>query len=1113
MPMKAFHLFRRSFQIPAARGCLAIALASFAFAQQAPTPSAATLATYDKNKNGVLDPEELAAMSAADKRAIPIEKNTRTNPANLSDEVLQLSPFEVVAETKGYFTANTMSGTRLNSKLEDLGAAISVVTKQQMEDLGLLDVNDIFNYESGTEGTGNFTDFSFNSAGMPMDNVQTNPQSANRIRGVGAANTTFGNFETSGRTPLDPSNIDGVEISRGPNSSIFGVGSPAGTVNSVPASAHLRKNSSTVVARADTQDGWRTSLDMNRVLKADVLAVRLSVVRQHDGFALKPSGVATDRLNAMVKFRPFKKTTLSGSYSYYRAQGNRPNSLAPRDGISGWLSVGAPTWDPITQTAKINGSPLASSSNLFTTQIGTILGYIDQAGLGYVGQARGSPGNTPFTQNQNVRLVTPVVDPSGYLATQPLFQKYPVLANRAIYDWSSINVGAMNRFEDKTQTLSVVLDQSLLQTHRQSLDVQLGLFRENADRLARNLLGSLSPGATFSSTVTIDVNERLLDGTPNPYFRRPFVQLDRPQTNQQPLDRDTYRAQLAYRLDLRRETNPLRWLGLHQVSGYGEYKNVEARQYTFRDAIVSNHAWTDTTSNRADTSSYILYPRFYIGDSVGNNVDYGSTAYNPGTYPLRWGNTVTPQFTSEPIQIGSTISSASGNGTGGLNNNRTILKSQGAIVQSFLLKDHLVTTFGLREDRSYNRLGASPQFINSITMDEASFNAWAPGDWTLGKGKTTTAGAVLKPFRWLNLTVNKSASFVPSSVGFDLFNHVLPDPTGAGRDYGFSLNLLENKLVVRVNRYQTVQINSRNGDSSNIAQRVRRLDYMGATGALYNLQRQAIAWITETAQAQGRTLTPEQLNQQVAATMGLPPDLVANPPNRPWAVDDLTARGTEIEVNYNPSNFWTMKANITEQESINAGLSSFVTQWIDDRQAVWTKIIDPRNNRPWYTQDYGGGSAQSYFTSNVLNPLQIAQAMQGKSRPQIRKYRANFITSYRLAGLTDQRLLKRFTVGGSARWEDKGAIGFRGVQQAPAIITTLDPNNPIWDKAHTYFDAFAAYRTKLFSDKVGLTLQLNARNVTEGGRLRPVAVEADGRVIAYRIIDPRLFILTATFSL
>jgi outer membrane receptor protein involved in Fe transport len=1034
-----------------------------------------------------------------------------------AEEVVRLSPFEVVAETKGYFSANTVSGTRLNSKLEDIGASISVVTKQQMEDLGLLDVNDVFSYESNTEGTGNFTDFSFNSSGMPMDNVQSNPQGANRVRGLGAANTNFGTFETSGRTPLDPINIDGVEISRGPNSSIFGVGSPAGAINSVPASANLRTSSSTVTARADSFSGWRTSLDLNRVLKRDVLAARISAVRQRDGFALKPAGVATERLNGMFRFRPWRNTTITGSYSYYHASGNRPNSLAPRDGISGWINAGAPTWDPLTGTVKINGNVVgtyagSTNSPLFTTQIGTVLGYIDQSGLSLLGQARGSAGTTPLTQAQTQRLVTPVVDPTGFLATQPLFQKYPVLANKAIYDWSRFNLAAMNRFEDKTQTSSVMIEQSFLRTARQSLDGQLGLFRENTDRFSRNLLGSLSPSAGFASTLTIDVNERLLDGSRNPYFLRPFVQLDRPYIYKQPLDRDTYRAQLAYRLDLRRESSAWRWLGLQQVSAYGEYKNIEDRQYMYRDAIVSSHAWSDATTNRANSSTYVVYPRFYVGDATGNNVDYGPTAYENGAYSLRWGNAATQQFVNEQVRVGTSIAS-DGSATGGIKNSRTILKSEGAVLQSFLLRDRLITTFGLRRDRSYSRLGGTPTYLDPVTIDEASFNSWAGGDWTARQGRTTTAGVVLKPLPWFNLTANKSSSFQPSAVGFDLYKHILPDPSGAGQDYGFWLNLLDQRLVIRVNRYTTTQINSRNGDSSNIAQRVRRLDYIGATGSNYNLQRQATAWLTDAAAAKGQTLTADQLLDQLATTMGLPKDLISAPPDRPYALDDVTARGTEVEVFYNPTNFWTLKLNATQQESINSGLSAGVTDWINDRLAVWTKIVDPRSKQLWYTTDYGGGSAQAYFTSNVLSPLQIAQAMQGKSRPQVRQYRANAMTSYRLAGITDHPLLKRLTVGGALRWEDRGAIGFRGVQQLPAVITTLDANQPIWDRAHTYCDAFITYRTKIFADKVGFSLQLNARNVTEGGRLQPISAEADGRINAFRIVDPRLFILTATFNL
>lgn len=37
-------------------------------------------------------------------------------------------------------------------------------------------------------------------------------------------------------------------------------------------------------------------------------------------------------------------------------------------------------------------------------------------------------------------------------------------------------------------------------------------------------------------------------------------------------------------------------------------------------------------------------------------------------------------------------------------------------------------------------------------------------------------------------------------------------------------------------------------------------------------------------------------------------------------------------------------------------------------------------------------------------------------------------------------------VGGAVRWEDHGAIGYYGVQKLPAVITDLDPKNPIYDR-------------------------------------------------------------------
>ena len=52
-----------------------------------------------------------------------------------------------------------------------------------------------------------------------------------------------------------------------------------------------------------------------------------------------------------------------------------------------------------------------------------------------------------------------------------------------------------------------------------------------------------------------------------------------------------------------------------------------------------------------------------------------------------------------------------------------------------------------------------------------------------------------------------------------------------------------------------------------------------------------------------------------------------------------------------------------------------------------------------------------------------------------------------------------------------------------------------------------------FSDKVTANIQHNVRNVTENGRLQAISARPDGVSTAFRIIDPRLFILSVSFDL
>src|SRR5690606_11983938 len=139
---------------------------------------------------------------------------------------------------------------------------------------------------------------------------------------------------------------------------------------------------------------------------------------------------------------------------------------------------------------------------------------------------------------------------------------------RALYDWNSLNLNPGNRADDDSAITTVLLDQTRLDTPRHKLAAQLGWFRETNDRLTKNVNNLARAG----SILEVDVNERRLDGSPNPNFLRPFIASGRPSLLESGVDRNTYRVQLLYQIDRREDKNWLRWIGLHQLSAYGEYK-------------------------------------------------------------------------------------------------------------------------------------------------------------------------------------------------------------------------------------------------------------------------------------------------------------------------------------------------------------------------------------------------------------------------------------------------------------------------------------------------------------------------------------------------------------
>jgi hypothetical protein len=477
---------------------------------------------------------------------------------------------------------------------------------------------------------------------------------------------------------------------------------------------------------------------------------------------------------------------------------------------------------------------------------------------------------------------------------------------------------------------------------------------------------------------------------------------------------------------------------------------------------------------------------------------------------------------------------------------REELRTVSLTAQSYFLKDRLVTTVGWRRDKRRTRT-SSPAAIDPATglVTYAPYATW--GVWTedatgpLGeatkasqRGDTKTYGAVAKPLSWLNLFYNRSDSFYPQVVRYAMdLKGVIPNAKGLGKDYGLSFSALQGKLHVKINRYETKELGSRAGEVGTIGNRTFRLEGRPENNGVRDANG-FYPWALDLANSrfafQGITPTAAQSNAAAARIMGVTDEwmavFLAAGPGQPQTngLSDVVSTGYEVEVTYNPTRNWRLKFTGAQQRAIDAAIGPEQFNYWQQRLPIWTAARgdsvrgngDGRGAPYWTTVPVlGGDTPETAYYNGLISPYLFAVANVGKPRTQVREYRFNAVTNY---SFTEGRL-KNFNVGGAVRWEDKASIGFYGAAPSTlpgsfrGVILELDPKRPIYDKARAYFDLSAGYRFRFFNDKVRTNVQLNVRNAFEGGRLQAVAANPDGSIYAYRIIEPRRFILSASIDL
>ena len=271
------------------------------------------------------------------------------------ESIFELSRFTIQEdEAIGYQALSTLAGTRIKTPLRDLGAAISVITEEFLEDTGAVDASTVLSYGLNTEVSageqGNFAggvdDIDGNGTIVSRGGSRSNPAiGGQRIRGMAPASLTRGYFLTD--IPFDSYNTSRVTINRGPNSLLFGVGSVGGIIDNSVKYATIGDNFGQIKIRIGERGGNRQEVDRNQILIKDRLAVRIVALNEKIQFKQRPAYETDQRIHASFEAVLFEneaseffgKTVLRGNYEEGTIAGTPPKVVPLQDGVSDWFGI------------------------------------------------------------------------------------------------------------------------------------------------------------------------------------------------------------------------------------------------------------------------------------------------------------------------------------------------------------------------------------------------------------------------------------------------------------------------------------------------------------------------------------------------------------------------------------------------------------------------------------------------------------------------------------------------------------------------------------------------------------------------------------------------------
>jgi len=1010
------------------------------------------------------------------------------------DDIFELSPFQVDAsDDQGYRATSTLAGTRLNSRIADIGAAVSVVTSQFLEDTNSKDLEDLLVFTTNTEVGGLGGNFSASTQGggrRNFEGARTNPQRATRVRGLAELDLTRNFFLTS--IPVDSYNVEKITINRGPNSILFGLGSPGGVLDSTLKKANVHNDRFEFTSEVGRFGTFRQTADVNKVLVEDKLAVRMASLYEEEEFDQDEAFEDDFRFYGDLIYRPFKNTAIRISGEKGDIDANRPRVGTPIDRVSFWWEDGKPEWNPpIDDFGERDAGVIFGAGNAFreltlmfddprnsnpgsglTTNVDAMQHRIfrndDNIGEPFLQDMSVVALVAPPALNHRVSLVAnrPSAFPSSerilnsagldendpFLAEKSSFFQASTITDRSIFDFREELVDGPNKFENQDfYELSLNLEQTFF-------DNRLGIDLVYDKQVWENFHTNPMLGA--GPAIAIDINRTLINGNPNPNFGRPFnlsnVNFLTTQTEE---ERKSTRITGFWEIrseDFFKNETILNWLGKTRVTGLYNPQQIEniskdfaqgAPTPEFTETYLPAFAQSANDINAGGRVRGLAAWRF-LGPSLadrsgpeGANIQ-GLKAKQ--IIPSQVNNFLGMDPAANEIVSGRSVDivSLDKNPAANLRSSSHLdqdIETWGVTLQSFFANDNIVFTWGWRSDDV-------EQF--NLQADEDPFTGVAlPGQFDFSDGpdivasETTTSWGLVGhspnfinealPFdTHLSIHYNESENLQAAAGGFNISGEPLEFPQGKTEEYGFTLNTHNEKLNLRVNWFETDSTNSRisNPGGSFVLGIAERVYLFNTLEDITNSDWQDPPEEIKEIFNWRQTGTRIDENGDTVPIFGF---------DGPGEVSvastqEFTSKGVELELTYNPTQNWRIFLTAARQETEQANTAPAVAEWIEERRSVWFEGSSAN------LSTFTGGSDTVQITAfnDVIVPFRRATAQDGGPVQELREWRWTLVTNYQFSSDNDftPDWLDGLDIGSSIRWQDEAAIGF------PLAVVDADGN-------------------------------------------------------------------------